>query len=214
MTQENNQHKTDKQSRESGIESSLDDKWPIDKYWPPSNKFYNPNLISLKKDKITNNHIDDCKNRKSKKPEKKIYSILKRQQQSHNKINTIILTLIIKKLLIHIPCVILEDSLVRRDKRIELLIRREMDIAHTNTIGKWILIRSLDKGCEIRIASLQYLKCTLLRNVLYRHSGKSRLKLRDKFIRLDLPRAKSITKIHRDCDTIVHTLDKSLTRKE
>ena len=72
--------KNDKQDHKKychqSIEEPLQSKWSIDKYWLPSNKLYDTNLIFLEEDKVANNHINNRKYRKTKKSEKNIHSIL------------------------------------------------------------------------------------------------------------------------------------------
>lgn len=208
-----NEYKNNK-CRNERIESSLDKKWSINKRFFTPDKLYNLYFFLLKKYRIPYYCIDNHGNRKYKKSDESIYSILECMKKSYYKGYSRKLTLIIKKLSIHGILIVVKHLCLSRDSLIECCILIKWNIIDPKRIWKRIFSSIFDKTRKIWIARFEKIECICFCDILDDDSWETYSQIIDEYLCFDIITRISTLIIDGKWDPIIHGLDKLPWSKE
>ena len=210
--QEKSDHSTE--CRDSTIESTLKEKWSIDKWWSPSHKLDDLDLLSMEEYRIPDHGIDDDCDREYEKSEKCIDSIWKSREKWYHERHSLELTLEVEIFAIECVLIIEEHIFLFWDDIVELTILIEWDIIDTKWVWEWILSAILYEGGKIRIALLQEGECLLLWYCLDRDTSEGGLEGICESPHSYIARGIATLEAHGEGDTIIHRRDESLWSEE
>ncbi len=210
--QEKSDHSTE--CRDSTIESTLKEKWSIDKWWSPSHKLDDLDLLSMEEYRIPDHGIDDNCDGEYEKSEKCIDSIRESREKWYHERHSLKLTLEVEIFAIECVLIIEEHIFLFWDDIVELTILIKWDIIDTQWVWEWILSAILYESSEIRIARFQEGECLLLRDRLDSDPCESRLKHICESPYSYIARRIATLKTHGEGDTIIHRRDEPLRSKE
>lgn len=154
-----------------GIEDSLDGEWSVNEEVLPSDQPNDLDLVTIEKYEISDAVVDDNEHSEYEESDDTIDTIVDGQENIYEALYALILGTIIGQRFLGALFIVLDDTGVTFDNRIDIGVFPEGDIFDDDRRGERILFVSLYDPRELRITFLEHLQRLFAGDELHLYRG-------------------------------------------